>query len=261
MNRFKQKLDRGEHAIGTHVSLRDLAITEILGGSGFDYLWIDTEHTALDLECVQNHLIAAKSSNVSAIIRVPWNDPVRVKPILEMGPDGIVFPQISSYEEAQLAVRSCMYPPQGIRGFGPRRAIGYGLRELSEYLDNVDNELLRLIQIENIQAVNDLDRILTVEGVSGLVIGPCDLAASMGYLHEVEHRDVLRMMEIVVKKANSAHVPVGMSIGSMTESMMRFWYENGLDFLSVGGDTHFLFTGAKTLALTLKRNFANRDID
>ena len=98
MNKLKEKLHNNEVCLGTHVSLNDPVITELMGNVGFDYLWIDTEHTAIDLNCLQQHLIAARAACVSAIVRVPCVDQVRVKPILEMGPDGIVFPQVNSYQ-------------------------------------------------------------------------------------------------------------------------------------------------------------------
>lgn len=165
MNKLKAKLQAGNTCLGTHISLNDPAITELTGNIGFDYLWIDTEHTAIGLDCLQQHLIAARASGVSAVVRVPCVDQVRVKPILEMGPDGIIFPQVNSYELAKTAIEACMYPPKGNRGFGPRRAIQFGRVELDEYYRTVDAELMRMLQVENIGAVEELERIVTVEGM------------------------------------------------------------------------------------------------
>ena len=96
MNTLKQKLLRREIALGTHIQLNENTATEIIGSLGFDYLWIDTEHTSLSLQNVADHLLAARLAGVSTLVRIPWNDPVRMKPILEMGPDGIIITMVSA---------------------------------------------------------------------------------------------------------------------------------------------------------------------
>ena len=127
MNKLREKLNSGKTAIGSHISLADSTVTEIMGEVGFDYLWIDTEHTSMSLEDLRNHLVAARATGVSPIVRVPEVSQVQAKPILEMGPEGIIFPQVNSYEQALEAVAACRYPPKGNRGGGPRRAMHFGV--------------------------------------------------------------------------------------------------------------------------------------
>lgn len=255
MNRLRAKIQRGETAFGTHISLNDSTITELVGNLGFDYLWIDTEHTAIDLYCLQQHLIAARAADVPAVVRVPWNDPVRVKPVLEMGPAGIVFPMINSYEEAKKAVESCMYPPKGIRGFGPRRAIQFGNIKLQDYFARVDQELLKIAQIEHIDAVWDLERILTVDEIDAFIIGPCDLAASMGKIGEWDDQEVLAVYQRVIDRVHAAGKPVGVSYGACSEEVIRQWRDRGVDLISIAADTDLLFLGAKSVLNQLRHIF------
>jgi 4-hydroxy-2-oxoheptanedioate aldolase len=252
--KLKQKIP----ALGTHISLNDSAITELIGNLGFDYLWIDLEHTAIDLYCLQQHLIAARAAGVSAIVRIPWNDPVRAKPVLEMGPDGIVFPMVNSYEEAKKAVEACLYPPKGIRGFGPRRAIQFGNIDIQDYLICVDHILLKFIQIEHIDAVRDLDRILTIAEIDGLVIGPRDLAASMGKIGEWEHPEVSATIQLVIDKVHAAGKPVGLSIGACAYQDILRWRDRGVDMISIAADTDLLLLGAKDLLEQMREIFADR---
>ena len=126
MGYLKEKLQDCEEIAGMHVSLGDACVSELLAGVGFDFLWIDTEHTAIDYQALQNHLIAARAGGTSTLVRIPENNKVLVKRVLEMGPTGIIFPMINTAEEAETAMKSCLYPPYGIRGYGPIRAVSYG---------------------------------------------------------------------------------------------------------------------------------------
>ena len=114
INPLKKLLSENEYVIGTGYYTREPALCEMLAGI-YDFIWIDWEHTWLDRGDIANALIACKAGGAPAIVRVPWNDPVLVKPILEMGPDGVIFPQIHNVEEAKLAIASCTYPPEGLR--------------------------------------------------------------------------------------------------------------------------------------------------
>lgn len=255
MNRLKAKLNMGDVCFGTHISLNDPVITELTGNLGFDYLWIDTEHSAIGLNCLQHHLISARASGVCAIVRVPCVDQVRVKPVLEMGPDGIVFPQVNSYELAKTAVQACMYPPNGNRGFGPRRAIQFGRVPLDEYYKTVDANLMRILQIENISAVEELEKIVTIDGIDAFMIGPCDLAASMGHFNDLHHPDVVEAMKYVESTSHAAHISLGVSYGACTYSEIEFWRDMGVDMISLSADTDHLLHGAQHYLNDMRRCF------
>ena len=136
---MRAKFAREEMVVGAHVFLTDPEISESLANHGFEFVWIDGEHSAFDKDCILRHIMACAAGGAASIVRVAWNDPVLVKPVLEMGSDGILLPMVSTAEQARQAVAACSYPPLGIRGFGPRRAIQYGALETEEYLRDVND--------------------------------------------------------------------------------------------------------------------------
>ena len=157
--------------VGTHIRSQDPCITELLTAVGFDVVWIENEHSNLDKYQTTLHIMAAQAEGAAAIVRLPWNDPVLAKPILELGPDGVVFPMINSEEEARKAVASCIYPPKGMRGMGPIRSNHYGLVSNEEYISNSDSQVFKIMQIEHKKGVENIRKILKVEGVDGIVVG------------------------------------------------------------------------------------------
>ncbi len=255
MNHLREVLQSGRTAIGTHISLADSTVTEIMGSVGFDYLWIDTEHTSFDLEDLRNHLIAAKAAGAASIVRVPEVSQVRAKPVLEMGPAGIVFPQVNSYEQAVEAVRACRYPPKGNRGWGPRRAMGFGISMTAqEYIAQAD-DVLTILQFENIAAYDDLDRILSIDGLDVILLGPCDLAASMGHIGDWYHPEVERVVEDLFSRVHRAGKKIGVSYGLCSAEEMRRYRYLGADMISIAADTDFIVQGCKALFSEMKEIF------
>src|SRR5262249_55093448 len=158
-NSFRDKLRCGELCLGVGITFTDATATEALCNV-FDFVWIDMEHNALSLEAVQAHIMATKGSDTTPLVRVAWHDPVLIKPLLDTGAAGVIAPMVRSAAEARRLVASCRYPPEGIRGFGPRRAAGYGRRGGPEFCREENESVLVIAQIEHIDGVNDLDAIL-----------------------------------------------------------------------------------------------------
>ncbi|MDD5603501.1 MAG: aldolase/citrate lyase family protein, partial [Eubacteriales bacterium] len=157
-----KKLKEDKPVFGVVSTMLDYTVSEMLACAGFDFIWIDMEHSALCVSDVQMHMIAASGRGAASFVRVPWNDPVMVKPILEMGPDAIIFPLIKNAEDARKAVSSCEYPPKGIRGFGPRRAIRYGMDDSSDYIRDAGKKTWKILQVELAECVENLDEIASV---------------------------------------------------------------------------------------------------
>ena len=259
MNKLKAKLANGEVALGTHIQLNTNMTTELIGSLGFDYLWVDTEHTSLSLEQVEGHLMAARCADVPAIVRVPTNDPVRIKPILEMGPAGIIVPMVNSYEEALTAVRACLYPPRGNRGFGPRRATFFGKIPLDEYLEQVEEDTMRIIQIEHVDAVRDLDRIVAIEEIDAYIIGPMDLSASVGKLGKLDDPEVRALIDETIEKVHRAGKPVGVSFGMCGREEIQKWKDRGVDLISLANETDFILAQAKKVLDDMKAVMLTRE--
>ncbi|MGD1831790.1 MAG: HpcH/HpaI aldolase family protein [Sphaerochaetaceae bacterium] len=245
MNNLRKRLEENQLAIGTHISFDDPAISEMMGYAGYDFLWIDEEHTPLGKQSIQNHIIAAKAAGTASIVRIPWNDQILAKSVLEMGPDGIIFPMVNTAEEAKEAIASCCYPPEGIRGFGPRRAVKYGFDDSIDYVKK-NGDFLKILQIETAKAVANLNDIIKVKGIDAFIIGPCDLSLSLSLNVFGDNVDgsFLKTIATAIQKAKDAHIPIGVSMGSYSSEDMKFWIEQGVDFLSVGGDVSYLKQGA-----------------
>ena len=135
MNKLREKIDKKEKVLGTLVSLTDPCLCEIMGNAGYDCVWIDMEHTYMSYKEVLCHLNAANSSKIPTVVRLPQNDLTATKKVLEMGPDGVIFPMVKSAKEVEELIKMTLYPPLGNRGFGPLRAIGYGADDVIEYVE------------------------------------------------------------------------------------------------------------------------------
>jgi 2-keto-3-deoxy-L-rhamnonate aldolase RhmA len=246
---FREKMLRGEVCFGTAITFTDPTITELLAGD-LDFVWIDAEHNALSLESIQLHLMAVKGTQAFPVVRVAWNDPVLIKPVLDIGTPGVVVPLIRTAADAALAVAACRYPPKGIRGFGPRRASRYGRDSGPEYCAAADASIMVNVQIEHAEAVKNLDAILATEGLAGIVIGPNDLAGSMGHSGRPDHPEVQKSIDTVITRARAAKKFVG--VGASAEpGELADWARRGVQWLLVGADFALLRKGTvQTIAAT-----------
>ena len=246
IERIEEKLRKNETIYGTHSAMGGAVTTEIYGTVGFDALWIDTEHGCIDKKDLLAAIMGAAGSDMVTFVRVPWNDMVQVKPILEMGCDGIIFPMITT------AVASCTYPPEGVRGFGPCRCMQYGKIDAQEYIHQYSKKIWKIMQIEHVRAVENLDEILKVEGIDLFIIGPCDLSGSMGLLAQTKHPKVKAMMDTIAAKLRAAGKPFGVSMG-YDEEAIQDWVARGASFLFADNDISYLYNGASATLSNLKR--------
>lgn len=253
MNGFKQRLLAGEKLVGTEVDLCDPCIAEMVGGLGYDYLWIDTEHEAMDYQTVLMQIIACRAGGAASLVRIPYNEPYLAKRVLEMGPDGIIFPMINSAAELKKAMDACLYPPLGTRGFGPRRACRYGAEDLMDYIREAPDRLCRIAQLEHVDAIRDLDAMLQVPYVDGFVLGPCDLSGSIGRLNDIYHPEVLALVDEAVAKCRAAGRAIGVAVAANTEQALRFWLDRGIQFISAGSDIGAIVATAQTQLALMRR--------
>lgn len=243
---FAKKLENGRPVIGTHVKWSEPNLVDLFSMMGYDYIWLDGEHGSMSLDAVNNNIRIAQGNGSAAFYRVAWNDPVRVKPILEMGPDGIVFPYIRSAREAEQAVSAMKYPPNGVRGYAPARAMRYGITPLAEYLEQAERTWT-ILQIEHIDAVNDIENILSVEGVDAFIVGMMDLSASMGRLGQFDNPEFLETLEGLTAHFRKHERVFGVAT-SYNPVMLERWISWGGQLIGVGGEEEFLVReGMRTL--------------
>jgi 2-dehydro-3-deoxyglucarate aldolase/4-hydroxy-2-oxoheptanedioate aldolase len=246
---FRDKLRRGRLCLGTVITFTDPTVTEALSQL-LDFVWIDMEHNALGLETVQAHIMATKGSESTPLVRVPWNDPVLIKPVLDIGAAGVIVPFVRTADEARRAVAACLYPPEGIRGFGPRRPSRYGQLGGPEFCRAANARILPIVQIEHIDAVTNIDAILAVPGLASIVFGPNDLAGSMGWMGQPRHPDVLGAIDGVIAKAQKAGIPIGIGAGDDPD-ILHDWVARGIQWLTMGGDCSLLLRAATHVAASV----------
>ena len=180
LQRITEKMKNGQPVTGVFVLLADSSVSEIVGYSGCDFVWIDSEHGMMDRREIYHHVLAAQSAGACAFVRVPGVEYYQIKNTLDMGPDGIIFPFVNTPEIARQAVEACTYPADGgKRGIGPLRAIHYGVDNEPDYLKVAKDEVWKIFQIESMTAVENLEAIAKVPGYQSLFIGPADLGMSM----------------------------------------------------------------------------------
>jgi 2-keto-3-deoxy-L-rhamnonate aldolase RhmA len=153
----------------------------------------------------------------------------------------------------QRAVAACRYPPEGVRGFGPRRPAEYGAKGGPEFCQLANRTIVTIVQIEQHEALTNLDAILKVTGLASVVVGPNDLAASLGYTGQPGHAEVVRAIDTVIAKSRAAGVPMGLAVGDNVESLKR-WIDKGVNWLSIAADFALLLSRASQLTTTLRQH-------
>ena len=245
---FRENLRRQELLLGTLVTLPCASIAEILSDSGFDWLFFDMEHAPFGLSDVQS-MLQATSTEVAGLVRVPANDEVWVKRVLDLGADGIIVPQVMTRADAQRAVLAARYPPQGRRGVGVARAQRYGAR-LADYLATANDQIATVIQIEHIDAVRAVDDIVTVDGVDAVLIGPFDLSGSLGKLGRIHDDDVREAIATVHAACQRHGITSGIFVPTAAEAVP--YIEQGFRLVTVGVDTILLGQAARGIVGTLR---------
>ena len=242
-NVVMEKLRRGEPSIGTWVSIGNPLVAEILAHAGFDWLAVDMEHNAIDMENLLSCFYAIATTDTVPFVRVPWNDPQILKRVLDIGAYGVVVPNIKSPEEAELAVQACRYAPEGFRGVGSIRGRLYGG---SDYYEKANEEIAVVLMIEDAEAVRRIAEICNVPGVDVLFIGPNDLASSLGVPtgYDNSHPDHKAAVRQVLETGKRFNIPVGIHCGSATEVNRRI--EEGFLWMPIVNDARFLSAAAQS---------------
>lgn len=246
-NKLKKKLLAREPAIGCWLSTGSPMAAEIVANAGYDAVVIDHEHGPGDFLNAISLMQACGEVGTPTMMRVPWNDMVYIKRALDIGMQGILVPYVQTAKEAKAAVDACHYPVKGLRGVAPHagRCSRWGQR-LDEYMASWPEQLLLMVQIETAEAVENIEEIAAVDGVDGVFIGPADLHASLGYLGERAHADVMPRIDDAIRRI----VKAGKAPGILTDSEenARRWIALGALFVAVGADVGLLARAADALA-------------
>ena len=249
-NAFKHALKAGKAQIGLWSSLSSNYSVEVTAGAGFDWLLLDMEHSPNDLESLLAQLQAAAPYPTHPVVRVPWNDMVTMKRVLDVGAQTLLVPYVSTADEARAAVAHTRYPPAGVRGVaGTTRATRFG--RIKDYARRAHEELCLLVQVETQASLDSIEAICAVDGVDGVFIGPADLHASLGHTGEIANPKVKPLIDDAIRRIRKA----GKAPGILTpnEDDARHWLECGALFVAVGADVGILARGAEALANKFKK--------
>ncbi|MCX8168331.1 MAG: aldolase/citrate lyase family protein [Ignisphaera sp.] len=241
MSLFKNRLKNGDVLLGTWVTFNCLDVVEVLSTLSFDWLVFDMEHAPLDVSDLQMLLAGVRGSSIVPMVRAPWNDMVVIKRILDVGASGLVIPWVNSREEAEAAIRYSSYPPTGVRGVGPRRAVMYGATEFLEYYRKFEREeLIIAIQIETRKALENLEDIAGVKGIDIFYIGPMDLSVNLGIPLQYDHPKFMEAVEAVLRVAKKYDITPGIHTFSVEQAVK--YMNMGFRFLALASDYRILRT-------------------
>ena len=246
--KFKQRLKKGETLIGTIISLPAPEAAEIMSMAGFDWLFVDMEHTSLDFQTTQ-HILQVVDSRTPCVVRVPSSHEAWFKKCLDMGATGIMAPQVNSAKHAKAIVEACKYPPLGGRSVGIARAHAYGIA-FDEYMNKANQETAIIVQIEHIDAVNQIDAIVEVSGIDALFVGPYDLSASLGKTGQVDDEEVRQAITRVRQSAAEAGIPVG--IFGTSVAAVESYLRSGYQLIAAGIDSLLLAQAGQAIVETLR---------
>ncbi len=249
-NPFTRALRERRRQIGLWASLAGNYAAEAIATAGYDWILCDMEHSPNDLAGVLGQLQVFAASDSTAIVRVPWNDPVMVKRLLDIGPPGLLFPMIQSADEARQAVAATRYPPRGIRGVaGTTRANAFG--RITDYYDRIEEEIAVLVQVETRQALENAAEIAAVDGVSGVFFGPADIGADIGSLGNPLAGEIWDLIRPVADDLIERGVAVGTLVSDAGFAAQLL--NEGFTFVACGSDSGILARGADRLLASVKQ--------
>lgn len=246
---FRRLLAEGRCAYGPFMKTKDPMFVEIVGIAGFDFVILDMEHGQGSWECQQENIRAAELAGALPIIRVPRLEENVIGAALDIGAAGVQIPQVRTAQQARLAVKYSRFHPWGMRGVCRFvRAARYSSRERKEYFES-SKELLVIVQLEGVEAVENLDAILEVDGIDILFIGPYDLSQSLGIPGEVESETVTEKMKEIIRKAEKKGKIVGTFVDRM--EMLNFWRDAGVRYLSYSVDSGLFMDACRNLTMEI----------
>ena len=246
--RMKEKMRQGKPSIGTWMSMAHPSIAEILAMAGFDFVVVDTEHSAIDVSEVLRLLIAIEQRGAIPLVRLAGIDPIQAKAVLDSGAAGVLVPLVSTKADAELAVQMTKYPPLGMRGVGLARAQGYGVN-FDEYMKHANDDSLLIVMIEREEGVRNIDEILSVPGIDGTFIGPYDLSTSLGIPGQLNHPDIVAAKKKVLGAARARGLIGGVHLVQPRTAAAdcAAAVAEGYKFIALGTDILFVGDSARDL--------------
>jgi 2-dehydro-3-deoxyglucarate aldolase len=239
MTPLKSRLARGQVTVGSWLTLAHPAIAEIMSRAGFDWLTIDLEHSVITIREAEELIRIVALSGVVPLVRLSANDPVQIKRVMDAGAHGVIVPMVNSAADAEAAVEAVRYPPGGKRGVGLARAQGYG-SAFTSYTEWLNQHSVVVVQVEHIEAVVNLEAILSVEGVDGFIVGPYDLSGSLGVPGQFDHPSMKEAMDRIRSLGLSYGKAFGIHLIEPNVEEFRQRLDEGYNFVAYSLDIRML---------------------
>jgi 4-hydroxy-2-oxoheptanedioate aldolase len=250
-NTMKQKIKAGQLVLGTALPAFTPAVATMTARTGVDFLWIDTEHSPHGAEALEAIPVLVRNQGVAPMIRVAWNDPHLIKKAMDVGASAIMVPQVNTAEEAARAVQYTFYPPIGQRGISPHWPLVAG-EDWFNVIRTANEETVLIVQIESVEAYQNLDAIAAVPGIDVLLVGPMDLSASLGRITEMQSPEVQRIMEEIPRRLAGSGIMIGTTLGDVAEIQQK--YRWGYRFLNIGSPLGYGLSVVQQHVQTMRKN-------
>ena len=239
---FAERVRQGELLLGTVIGLSAVENTEILAQCGFDWLFIDAEHGAFNPQQAVPILQAA--GQCPCLLRVPTHDETWLKKALDIGPAGIIVPQVNDASSAEKIIRQCKYPPKGSRGMGLSRASQYGM-QLADYIQHANDSVAVILQAEHKDAAMNIEEIIDVEGIDAILVGPFDLSASVGKPGQINDPEVVELVDRITEACTRRGVTLATAVAGVNTA--REYIARGFTLVSAGADSLHLANSARAV--------------
>ena len=251
---LKKKLKEGKLSLGSWITIGNPIVAEVMACSGFEWLTIDMEHSAITLDVAQNLIRTVELNNCIPLVRVRENNPYIIKQVMDAGAHGVIVPMVNSKSDAEAAVKSVRYPPIGFRGVGLARAQEYGFN-FEGYKKWLEKESIVIVQIEHIDAVKNLKEILTTKGVDGFIVGPYDISGSLGIPGEFEKPEFKKHIAEIMKLAKETKKQAGFHVIPPDTNEVERIIKLGYIFIAISLDTLFLGTLCRNMTKDINKKF------
>lgn len=239
---FKHALKAARPLVGVRTQIDSSMVAEALGFCGFDYVYIDMEHSHADLRSVMQQCQAVAATPAHPVVRISSNDPVLIQQLLDLGVQNIVVPMIDTADDAGKAVSATRYPPHGIRSVSRvHRGNRYGAD--ADYVKRAGDAICVIVQAETRTALQNIDAIASVPGLDGVLFGPADLSADLGFIGQPDHPEVVAAIHKAIGRIRAAGACAGMSTNDPIKA--REWMAAGCQFVSAAGDMAMLVAQAR----------------
>ncbi len=245
---FRKKIINHELTIGSWITIGNTTIAEILANAGFDWLVVDLEHTTISLDQAGELIRTISLSGVPSLVRLTNNDANQIKRVMDAGAEGIIVPMVNNEGDAIKAVAATRYPPLGVRGVGLARAQRYGaaFKEYLSWQEDKGSGPVVVVQIEHIDAVENLEKILNVDGVDAFIIGPYDLSCSMGIPGEFNNPKFKEIMNVIIKVGNKLNAISGLHVVEPDIDKLNDAINTGYKFIAYSVDIRMLDVAARS---------------